>query len=30
MLTQAKDLLVLFKASFFFPNMAFCSMSKVL
>ena len=29
MLTRARDLLVLFRASFFCPNMAFCSMSKV-
>jgi len=30
MLTHARDLLVLFRASFFCPNMAFCSMFKVL
>jgi len=30
MLTHARDLLALFRASFFYPNMAFCSMSKVL
>ena len=30
MLTHGRDLLVLFRASFFCPNMAFYSMSKVL
>jgi len=30
MLTHARDLLVMFRANFFCPNMAFCSMSKVL
>jgi len=30
MLTHERDLLVLFRDSFFCPNMAFCSMSKAL
>jgi len=30
MLTHAKDSLVLFRANFFCPNFAFCSMSKAL
>jgi len=30
MLTHARDLLVLFRVIFFCPNMAFCSISKVL
>ena len=30
MLTRARDLLVSFRARFFCPNMAFCSMFKVL
>jgi len=28
MLTHARDLLVMFRARFFCPNMAFCSISK--